>query len=852
MKASIQVKVLALCTVLVLITTFGISLTYYFLTKQDKNRESRERIQVAFDIALDGFQERLEHYTRRLEEFVSKGTRIGGNIYLYKDEASRDVKRAIGVYLLKMANELKQFAQVLDPDRLLLYNMEKQLMILYYQTDERQSVGGYVPAETGEYTYLPMNDFELQGKLLGGDYRIEEHPFPIEVMTEYEGEVPADISHEVMTKGSHIGIRVAAPVYNLQEQIGFLVTDVFYDQELIERYASLSKTQMNLFAGRQLSVGTLPEQATFDPASRQKMLSCQEMLYQEDHLSLTPVRFGKQQYYQGACTFLNGQNVVGAMTVSLSQAIEQAAILQILKAVLIVSGIAVGLALTLSVLMTRRPLRSIHHIVNVIVAAASGDLRSTARVRTHDEIGMLADKLNQMIGQLRTISSQVQGASNAVSSSADTILSQMESLIHHIEQQSSSVDNTTYSIETIKEFIDVVAHKTNDLLAATSQILASIQQTRASIQEVTTITGDLTSNLEQISQSIEQVNQSVKHISDNTAQLENVAQHTETEIHRIDESLKDVSHNAEQTQQLAKETMDAATSGEESVDASIQGMTELKNVVADTVKIISEVNEWGEQVSSILDIVDEITEQTTLLSLNASIISAQAGVHGRGFAVVADEIKELANRTKYSTKEISTLVRELQRKTEEGVTNTLEGLQKADQGMELATAVKDSLNAIIEKATRSSARAEDTAHLIQQTAASSQSIDAEVNKVTQMVSTIRKTLQEEEQNVEHVVGAVENLSGMSTQVNRATIEQRRSTEEIERNMEDITAQFSGISEQTETLQQDANQIVSAMHTVESTTQTILQNTTDISNQTIKNLVDQSVLLQKIVSIFKVS
>ena len=100
--------------------------------------------------------------------------------------------------------------------------------------------------------------------------------------------------------------------------------------------------------------------------------------------------------------------------------------------------------------------------------------------------------------------------------------------------------------------------------------------------------------------------------------------------------------------------MNAAARGQASVEASIRGIAELKTVVGNTAQIIQEVNLWGEQVSSILGIVDDITEQTSLLSLNASIISAQAGVHGRGFAVVANEIKELAVRTKNSTREIGT------------------------------------------------------------------------------------------------------------------------------------------------------------------------------------------------------
>jgi methyl-accepting chemotaxis protein len=127
-----------------------------------------------------------------------------------------------------------------------------------------------------------------------------------------------------------------------------------------------------------------------------------------------------------------------------------------------------------------------------------------------------------------------------------------------------------------------------------------------------------------------------------------------------------------------------------------------------------------------------------------------------------------------------------------------------------------------------------------------------MGKVTEMVSSIGTAIQEQEGDIEKVVAAVENISGMSEQVNRASVEQKRAAKEIERSMEDITRQFSGMSEQTEALQQNSDQIVTAMHTLESTTGQILQDTTRISGKTVKNLVHQSDVLQKIVNVFKVS
>ena len=854
MKASIQTKLLTMCILLVLLTVVSISGIYYVLTKQDKQRESLQRIQIAFDIILDDFTDQLNSYKKGSEDFLESNPTLPLIPSVYsKDENKIGSKTFITSFLVSFAQKIKEFGQLVSADQAAVYAAGNRRLLAVYQRDgDQEHVGGYVVSETGSDAYLALDDpSQVSGWLVLDRKPIPDAPLPDGIAAYYEGDIPESLSIGLFSQGQTLGLRILAPLYESESIIGILICELAYTQPMADRYASLSKTEVNFFAENQLSVGTLPAQAELEATAMEEIASCGDIRAGDFHI--LSVIFDNQEYYQGQCGLKNAQGkTVGAVSVSLSQEIEQEEINKILTSVFTLSGIVIAVAFGLSVIVSRKTVRSIQNIVRVVAAASEGDLRQTALAVTQDEIGMLAVKLNQMIGQLRTISGQVQHASDAVSATADTILQQMRSLIQHMHQQSSSVDNTAGSIENIKQFIDIVAENTIALLSAAGQILSSIQESRASIEEVTISTDSLSTNLLLISSSVDQVSQVVKQISENTGHLEEVVRQTETEIHHIDQSLRDVSHNADRAQELAKETMDAATRGRSSVDESIQGMTELKEVVTNTAQIIREVNSWGEQVSSILDIVDEITEQTSLLALNASIISAQAGTHGRGFAIVADEIKELATRTKASTKEIGTLVHELQAKTEEGVNNTEEGLRKADRSMQLANAVKDALISILEQATRSSNGATDTAQVIQQTAASSQAISVQISNVTEMVSDIRKALQEGERDIEQVGGAVENISGMSKQVSRASVEQKKAAQEIERNMQDVAEKFGDISDQTETLQQNTNQLLTAMHTIESTTAQILENATTISGDTVEDLVQQSDMLQKIVKVLKIS
>lgn len=105
-----------------------------------------------------------------------------------------------------------------------------------------------------------------------------------------------------------------------------------------------------------------------------------------------------QEYYQGSCLLQNARGkTLGAITINLSQAFEQQKLRKIFTAVFLISGIAIGLTFIFLWGFSRRSLHSIAQLVNVMTAAAAGDLSKTSEVMTHDEIGMLSGKLNQMI-----------------------------------------------------------------------------------------------------------------------------------------------------------------------------------------------------------------------------------------------------------------------------------------------------------------------------------------------------------------------------------------------------------------------------------------------------------------------
>jgi methyl-accepting chemotaxis protein len=119
--------------------------------------------------------------------------------------------------------------------------------------------------------------------------------------------------------------------------------------------------------------------------------------------------------------------------------------------------------------------------------------------------------------------------------------------------------------------------------------------------------------------------------------------------------------------------LDSANAGQLAVREIIEGMKVIQRVVATSAETINVLGSRSREIDSVVDGISGIADQTSLLSLNASIIAAQAGEHGRGFAVVAQEVKELANRSLSSAHEIGQLIKGIQTELQKAIQSIEEG-----------------------------------------------------------------------------------------------------------------------------------------------------------------------------------
>jgi len=206
-----------------------------------------------------------------------------------------------------------------------------------------------------------------------------------------------------------------------------------------------------------------------------------------------------------------------------------------------------------------------------------------------------------------------------------------------------------------------------------------------------TVTEDITGAIaDSVNYTIDALRDLVENINSTTVHVSSAAQETQaTAIHLTDASehqtqqitevstaisemagsIEQVSQNASQSSDVAKQSVQLATQGTEAVRKSITGMDTIREHIQETSKRIKRLGESSQEIGDIVELINDIAEQTNILSLNAAIQATMAGEAGRGFAVVADEVQRLAERSSNATKQIDALVRTIQSDTNEAISS---------------------------------------------------------------------------------------------------------------------------------------------------------------------------------------
>jgi methyl-accepting chemotaxis protein len=177
---------------------------------------------------------------------------------------------------------------------------------------------------------------------------------------------------------------------------------------------------------------------------------------------------------------------------------------------------------------------------------------------------------------------------------------------------------------------------------------------------------------------------------------------------------------------------------------------------------VRSLGERSQEVGSIVDIINDIADQTSLLALNASIEAARAGEMGMGFAVVADEVRKLATRTTTATSEIGVMIRDIQDGTARSVTAMQAGDGRVAEGVRMAGEASRSLGEIVEVSHRGAEMAERIAAAAEQQSSAAEEISASMEGMAHITRQTEAATEEVRQSSEALKKLAGDLSSMAS------------------------------------------------------------------------------------------
>lgn len=263
------------------------------------------------------------------------------------------------------------------------------------------------------------------------------------------------------------------------------------------------------------------------------------------------------------------------------------------------------------------------------------------------------------------------------------------------------------------------------MTATTEQVLESNEQIEHAIQQVAAGSNNQLISTEESALSMDKITSNIQEIADHTTTVSETSVHALEETERGKQAIEEISY---QINLISKSTSDIAN-------------------------IIEQLNQNSAEIGQIIDIITDISEQTNLLALNAAIEAARAGEHGKGFAVVSEEIRKLADQSKASADQISTLIHSISSNTKEAVSTMAISKQEADKGSEMAMTVEHTFQSILDNI-------KTVTKQIQDVSSSSQEISANSEDVVNHANVQLNSMQEVSQSSEDLSKIAFDLQNM--------------------------------------------------------------------------------------------
>jgi methyl-accepting chemotaxis protein len=410
------------------------------------------------------------------------------------------------------------------------------------------------------------------------------------------------------------------------------------------------------------------------------------------------------------------------------------------------------------------------------------------------ELSQQRERAMGLEGRIRELEAELTESRNAVPALSRTLEDARRSLVEGIENLAQSNASQADLSGQASQYLTAMSAALKEINEHIEVLAARAEESSTSIQGMTQTTDQVAENMGELGvsvresvASIEEMTFSIKEVAKNVDALSLTAEETSASMNQMDVSIDQVQSNANETARLSEEVTRDAEHGAESILKTIGEIYRIKESSQEAVAVISNLGSRIDAIGQILNVIDEVAEQTNLLALNAAIIAAQAGEHGKGFAVVAEQIKDLAERSGASTKEIADLIKTIQSESRNAIQAVERGAQNVDRGVQVSNEAERALKKILESSEKSTDMVRAIARATVEQAKGSKQVTDSIGRIAETVQQIAAATAEQARGSELIMTTGERMRGISQQVERSSQEQARGGRQVSQAIESIRA-----------------------------------------------------------------
>ncbi|MFW2374451.1 MAG: methyl-accepting chemotaxis protein [Gammaproteobacteria bacterium] len=334
---------------------------------------------------------------------------------------------------------------------------------------------------------------------------------------------------------------------------------------------------------------------------------------------------------------------------------QQQNITGVFAIILLVTGVLVSIVL---LLFSRGIIRSLGKLRDTVDKVAAGDFNVRAQLNTKDELGTLGTAFDTLLDERLATLAQAEKENEQLNDSIIMLLEAVSQL---------SEKDLSIKAKVNEDITGPVADAMNLMTDETAQVLNGIRRVSDDVEFVVNL--------------VKQQSEKVTHVA---ASEREVVETAMIKLETASRTMNEVSKLAQSCNEIATRASASTTTAFDTVTDTADGMNDIRETISETEKRIKRLGERSQEITTVVDIIKDIAERTHGLALNASMQAAAAGDAGRGFAVVADEVQRLAESSRNSTAQITSLVRSIQSETSETMATMNKAISQVIEGSSLA------------------------------------------------------------------------------------------------------------------------------------------------------------------------